>query len=108
MAEWACEFIRWSCNNWMIRLEATSARSLTERNSKIIERMIRNPYAFRKYATPTEFPLLRNGWLPRALLFRMLRHMKQREVDEVLSGLTEADVLGSAEKDDTEIYWWKA
>lgn len=108
MAEWATAFIRWSCNNWTIRLDATSARSLTERNSKMIERIIREPNAFRKFAQDGDQKALRKGLIPRGMLFRICRHLKAREVDEVLTALAEADVLGTAEIDEIDCYYWKS
>lgn len=107
MTEWAINFIKWSCNAWMIRIDASSARSLVERHSKTVERMVREPYAFRKYAKKNDIPFLTRALMPKSMLYRMCRHMKAREMDEVVSALIEADVIGVGEKNDVEIYWFK-
>jgi hypothetical protein len=93
----------------MIRIDASAARSMTERFSKHLERIIREPLAFRKEARGPEMQLLRKGLMPRSLLIRLTRHMKSREIGEALAAMAEADVIGEGEDDDEKtFYWWKA
>lgn len=105
--EWSSDFIRWACNNWTIRLSATSSRSLTEKNSKTIEQFIRNAYVYRKHAKGKELELLRKHWMPRSLLLRLCRHIRARDVEDSIAALIEADVIGTGDYEETEFYWWK-
>lgn len=106
VAQWAVEFSMWSVERWLVRIEQSSSRSFTERNSKYIERIIRNPRALRHEAIDNkERGLVDRGVCPRSFLSRKCRHMQRREMDEVLTSLILGELICMSEIDDRECYW---
>ena len=86
----------WSVDRWLARIDQSSSRSFTERNSKYIERIIRNPRAMRHEAIDSkEKTLIDRGMCPKSFLSRKCRSYRgaQDERDYNLSAVRRADLL---------------
>lgn len=109
-AQWATEFATWSVERWLARIDQSSSRSFTEANSKFIERLIRTirNHRFEALNNKPELALIDKGLTPRSLLVRKCRHLKLKDVDDVLTHLMLSDLIGSGEVNDRDCYWPKA
>lgn len=108
IADWAIEFLTHSTNSWGGRVEQTGARSIPEKSSKYVEMVIRRcrDYFHRAKGDKEQLHVSR-GIMPKPLLYRIARHLRGRELDEVLGALVEADLIAVGEVDGRECYWPK-
>ncbi len=109
IAAWATKFLEWCSDRWVQRIEECSARSMAEAGSKFIERTIRNARSFehRTLGHPGEVRMLRRGYMPRALLMRMSRHIRPKEFEESIGSLVTMSIACFGEVDGVECYWIK-
>lgn len=107
VAKWATAFLEWSSDRWTQRIEECSARSITERSSKSLERAIRNARAFshRTAGHLHEEKLVRRGYMPRSLIQRLMRHMRPKELEESLGALIAMNLACFGEVEGVECYW---
>ena len=105
-AAWAIDFVRWSTARLSDRIAKSSSRNITEGASKKIEELIRNARMYSATAAGSaQQKMLQQGQMPRSVLMRLSRHLKARELDEVLQQLLEAQVIHSGEHGNSEVYW---
>jgi len=104
--DWACDLSRWSVERWVARLGGGMARNPYEGYSIKVEEAIRNAHklAGGKWREGQK-AAMRRGLMPRSVLTRMLRHINSRQLDEVLSGLIESEMISVGEDGDTVVYW---
>jgi Bifunctional DNA primase/polymerase, N-terminal len=108
VADWAIKFLTWVSNQWVFRVDQSSARNSTERSSKYIERLITNVREFRNRSRgPVELGLCKRGLMPKSMLMRMSRNLRGRELDETLTALILSDLVATGEVDDRTCYWLK-
>lgn len=108
IAQWAVEFVTWSVERWIQRIEQSSSRSVTEAASKSVERLIRGVRNFKHLAKHgREQKLVLDGKMPRSMLTRMSRHLRSRDLDDVLAQLCLADLIGASDEDGIDCYWAK-
>lgn len=108
IAQWGVEFVTWSVERWIQRIEQSSSRSVTESASKNVERLIRGVRNFKHLAKHgREQELVADGKMPRSMLTRMCRHLRSRDLDDVLSQLCLADLVGASDEDGIDCYWAK-
>lgn len=108
IAQWAVEFVTFSVERWIQRIEQSSSRSVTEQASKTVERLIRGVRNFKHLAKHgQELELVKDGKMPRALLTRMCRHLRSRDLDDVLAQLCLADLIGASDEEGIDCYWAK-
>lgn len=108
IAQWAVEFVSWSVERWIIRIEQSSSRSVTEQASKNIERLIRSTKGLTHLCkTDREADLIEKGKMPRALLTRLTRHLKARDLDDVITSLIMSDLIGTSDEGGLDCYWIK-
>lgn len=108
-AKWAIAFIRFTSESWAARVEQSASRSEVERGSKYVERIVRNVREFKNRCgkrTP-ELVLVNRGIMPRSLLIRLCRHIRGKDLDDILSQLIFSDVLGTSEMEQRQVYWIK-
>jgi hypothetical protein len=108
LAQWALGVVEWSIERWIQRIEQSSSRSFVERDSKTVERMIRNPMPYSWRSSPEELGLMKQGLCPKSVLNRECRHMKAKDLNEIISQLMEAGLVGASEVNDRDCYWAKA
>lgn len=109
IANWAVQFITWCSERWSTRVEQSSSRSVVEAHSKYIQRMITTAKHLRHRAAgrPAELALVDRGLMPRSLLIRLSRHIRGKDLDDVISQLIVADIIAAGEVQDNECYWIK-
>lgn len=108
IAQWAVEFVSWSVERWIIRIEQSSSRSVTEQASKNIERLIRSAKGLKHLCkNDREVSMIEKGKMPRALLTRLTRHLKARDLDDVITSLIMSDLIGTSEELGVDCYWIK-
>lgn len=109
IANWAVQFITWCSERWSTRVEQSSSRSIVEVNSKYVQRIIVTVRHLKHRCgnRKNEIQLVDRGITPRSMLVRLCRHIRGKDLDDVLSQLVIADVICSGEVDDTECYWPK-
>jgi len=108
IADWAIEFMTYSTQSWGARVERTAARTVSEKSSKYVEMLIREARKFYHRArSEKEKQHVSRGVMPKPMLYRIARHLRGRELDEVLSALIEADLIAAGEVDGRECYWPK-
>lgn len=109
IGNWAVELIRWCSERWSARVEQSSSRSLIEAHSKYIQRIITHvkSYRHRCLGRPKELKVLDRGLMPRSLLTRLSRHLRGKDLDDVISQLALADIIACGELDGVECYWIK-
>lgn len=107
VASWAVRFSLWSVERWLTRIDQASSRSFTERNSKFVERVIRNVRQFRFEAlgNKKELEFIDRGICPRSFLTRKCLHIKGRELNEILTALVLAELVCMSEIEERECYW---
>lgn len=110
IAEWAIAFIRWCSEAWAARVEQSSARSVVERGSKQVEMLIRNVRTYRhRCRKQSEEPsYVDRGIMPRSLLVRLVRHIRGRDLDDIITQLLISDILGTSEEGRMQTYWIKS
>ena len=109
IAEWATKFLEWSSDRWVQRIEECSSRSAAEAASKYIERVVRNApeFAHRALGSKPEQKAIKRGYMPRALLLRMTRHIRPRDLEETIGHLVSMNILCFGEVDGCDCYWMK-
>ena len=109
IAAWSLRFVRWSTERWKVRVEESSSRTIIEQRSKTVERYIRHTREFLSRAKNDKkaLEIMRRGLMPRSVLTRLCRHLTSRDLDDVLTQLTVADIIASGEIQDTEVFWVK-
>ena len=107
IAKWAIGFLSWSSNRWTLRVEDSSARTVTEVYSKHIERLIRNGPGMIHRCLQGEEPVLKRGLVPRSMIARLSRHLRGRDLDDALHQLVMADLVGTGDIEGVEVYWAK-
>lgn len=108
VAQWAVEFVSWSVERWIARIDQSASRSVTEAASKSIERMIRGVRELAMHCrTNREGELVAKGKMPRAMITRLSRHLKAKDLDDVLASLILADIIGTSDEQGIESYWVK-
>lgn len=108
IAQWSVEFVSWSVERWIARIDQSASRSVTEAASKMIERLIRGVRDLVSASRDEKEALLvLKGKMPRSMLARLCRHLKAKELDDVLSSLLLGDIIGTSEENGTENYWIK-
>lgn len=109
IANWAVQFITWCSERWSTRVEQSSSRSVVEIHSKYIQRIITTVKQLRHRASgrPAELKLVDRGLMPRSMLIRLSRHIRGKDLDDVISQLIVADIIATGEVDDYECYWLK-
>lgn len=108
IADWAIEFLNYSTQSWGGRVEQTGARTSSERSSKYIELVIRRARDYYHRARSSfEKQNTSRGIMPKPMLYRIARHLRGRELDEVIGALVEADLIAVGEVDGRECYWPK-
>lgn len=107
IANWAVRFSMWSVDRWMQRIDQSSSRSFIERDSKYIERLIFNVRNYRLDAISNkkELELIDKGFCPRSFLMRKCRHIKQKDVNEILTHLVLAELVCIGDDIGRECYW---
>lgn len=110
IADWSLNLIRWSTECWRRRIEESSSRTIVEQRSKTVERYIRHvrEYIHRAKLNKEAVALMTQGLMPRSILTRLCRHLTARDLDDVLTQLTTADLVAAGEVNDTEVFWCKA
>ncbi len=108
-AEWAIAFITWTVETWGERLEGSVARNFVEGQSKTLEKYIRDA---KQYVTRAKRPnwkaLLAQGYMPKAFLGTLSRHIRGNELKTSLESLVEAGIVEAGETDSgMEFYKWK-
>lgn len=108
IARWAVNFVCWSVDRWLTRIDQSSARSFTERNQKHIERLIYNARSYVLEARdPKERALLQRGFMPQSVLARKCQFMKGREMNEIVTHMILGELICPSEEDDRICYWPK-
>lgn len=109
IAQWSHDFIRFCCERWIVRVEQSSTRSSMEAGSKHVERIIRNvkEYRYRAFGRPTELSLIDRGVMPRSLLIRLSRHLRGKDLEDVLTQLLSADMIATRDIEEVTCYWVK-
>lgn len=109
IANWAVQFITWCSERWSTRVEQSSSRSVVEIHSKYIQRIITTVkhLKHRTAGRVSELKLVERGLMPRSLLIRLSRHIRGKDLDDVISQLIMADIIAAGEVDDNECYWIK-
>jgi hypothetical protein len=109
IAQWAIEVSSWSVERWMQRILQSSSRTFIERDSKTVEKIIRNPLAFKwSIQGEEELELAKKGMCPKSLILRKCRHIKARDLAEILTHLMEAGLVGGSEEEGRDCYWARA
>ena len=104
-ASWAIGIVRWGLSCWASRLGESTARTFRERESKTVERYIRNPLKYVHRAPGRLRDMMRRGLMPYSVLQKLCRHLQAREFSEIIDQLVEAQLVGAGEDGDTECYW---
>lgn len=109
IAQWAIKFASWCSERWTFRVEQSASRTLVERGSKQVERVIWGVKSLRHRAQgrPIELELIDRGIVPRSFLTRLTRHLRGRELDDVLTNLIQSDLIASGEINGHTCYWAK-
>lgn len=109
IAQWSHDFIRFCCERWIVRVEQSSSRSAIEAGSKHIERLIRNAreFRYRSFGRPGELALIDRGLMPRSLLIRLSRHLRGKDLEDVLQQLLSADMIATRDLEGHTVYWIK-
>lgn len=105
IARWAISLVRWGISCWAARLGESTSRTFREKESKAVERYIRNPQKHVHRADPRYRDLMRRGLMPYSVLQKLCRHLQHREFSEILDQLVEAQLVGAGEEEDVECYW---
>ena len=105
IADWALALIRWGISCWAARIGESTSRTFRERESKTVEKYIRNPVKYMHRASPKLQPLLQRGLMPHPVLQKLCRHLQSREFAEILDQLVEAQLIGAGEEKEVECYW---
>jgi hypothetical protein len=108
-AEWAIRFIRWTVETWGERLEGTVSRNFVEGQSKQIERYIKDAKKYYERAKRANWKaLLGNGYMPKAYLGTLSRHIRGNELKVAIDSLVEMGVIEAGETDSgMEFYKWR-
>lgn len=108
-ADWAISFIRWSLETWSERLEGSVARNFVEVQSKTLEKYIRDAKKYLPRAKRGNWKaLLAQGYMPKAFLTTLSRHIRGNELKTSLETLVEAGIVEIGETDSgMEFYKWK-
>ena len=108
IVEWAIALVEWSINCWLTRIGENSSRSRREGSSKRVESLIRRTKALQGRAgTKSKYKdLMIKGQMPRAILQRLCRDISQRDLDDILDQLIEADLIGITEDAKGLITFW--
>lgn len=108
IGSWATQFIRWSCGRWVTRIDESASRSMVEHQSKTIEKYIRYPAKFiPKVTRKVEVRLMEQGVMPRNVLYRLCRHLRERDLEDALNHLVASDLICSGELEGVEVLWVK-
>lgn len=109
IANWAVQFITWCSERWSARVEQSASRSVMEVHSKFIQRIILTVKSLRHRAAgrPNEIKLIDRGLMPRSMLIRLSRHLRGKDLDDVITQLVLADVIATGEFENTNCYWIK-
>lgn len=111
LANWAMEIVRWSCDCWEEKIRLTGAGTLTEQQSKIVERMIRQPESFFNLANQPaqhkQLGLLKRGFMHPSVLARGTRSIPKYRLSEILDSLHDAELIGSTDQDGVTCYFSK-
>jgi hypothetical protein len=105
IAEWAIALVRWGIACWAARIGESTARTFRERESKTVERYIRNPQKYLNRAGAKYKELMKRGLMPHSVLQKLCRHLQGREFSEILDQLVEAQLIGAGEESEVECYW---
>lgn len=109
IAQWATSFMDWASHRWTMRVEDCSSRSIIESSSKLIERIVRNAasYEGRTHGRAAEARAVKRGLMPRALLTRLCRHMRGRDLQDGIDSLVTSDLLAAGEAEGIDCIWVK-
>ena len=107
-AEWAMKIVRWSCTTWMTRIDESASRSIVEKRSKLVEKIIRQAkWHIDKVKGKKQKALVERGFMPKALLVRLCRHITTKDLDDVVNQLMVSDILATGDIEGVEVYWLK-
>ena len=109
IANWAVQFITWCSERWTARVEQSASRSQMEVHSKHVQRIIMTVKQLRHRAQGrvSELAIVDRGLMPRSMLVRLSRHLRGKDLEDVLTQLILADVIATGEVDNHECYWIK-
>jgi hypothetical protein len=105
-ALWAIAFVRWSIERWEKRIGGSTARTVTEGNSKTVEQYILNArdYVNNKRLTADKIAMLKKGKMPRSVLTKLCRHLNARDLDGIIMQLKQAEIIAEADENDMTVY----
>ena len=108
IVSWALDFVRWSTRRWELRVDEGSARTMIEKRSKQVEKLIRDPAKHIVRNMSEKYRrLLSRGLMPRGIISRLCRHIAPKELEDTLNQLTGADLIACGDEDGTEVFWTK-
>jgi hypothetical protein len=109
IANWAVQFVSWCSERWSARVEQSASRSVMEIHSKYVQRIILTVKSLRHRANgrPNELKVVDRGMMPRSMLVRLSRHLRGKDLDDVITQLILADVIATGEVEDQNCYWIK-
>ncbi len=106
IADWSVALITWGIKCWMARIQEDVTSTYFQKQSRSVEKMIRNPRAMVDRAKrDKEKTFLKRGEMPRSMLTRCCG-LKARELDEVLEILLEGETIGISEDDNGFRSYW--
>jgi hypothetical protein len=106
IALWATNFSKWSVERWIVRVDQSSSRSYTEQHSKDVERIINQVRRWKfEVKDERERRLIERGLCPKSFLARKCRHIKIRELNEILTSLIDARLIGSSVVEERDVLW---
>ena len=107
IADWATALVRWSIGCWTSRIGETSAINYRERDSKGVEKIIREARKYVNRAKSSKYKdEMKNNRMPRAVLQRITRYLDRRQLDDILTQLIEADLIGATENEGGGVTYW--
>jgi hypothetical protein len=109
ICEFSIELSSRSVAAWIRRLSSTMrGRDRNEQLTRRVEELVANPLTSIGRARPSrpkEKALMARGFLPRAVLLRLVRFDRRRDIDDVLKILLEGEVISEGTKEGCHVYW---
>jgi hypothetical protein len=108
IANWALELSRWSSQRWSMRVDESGSRTVVERRSKNVERLIRAAARYIHRTRSQKYrKVMERGLMPRGVLTQLTRHLTLKDLDDILNQLTISDLIATGEVDGIEVFWPK-
>lgn len=106
VAKWAIALVRWGIACWTARIGDSTSRNYREKESKEVERYIREAKKYLNRATgKANRELIRRGLMPNPVLQKLCRHLTSKEFSDIIDQLVEARLIGCGEENGVECYW---